>query len=74
MYVYMSMCVHIYVYVCGVVCVCVYIYIYIYIYICIYIHLEDRIPTSQLAQDQANHGIPPDSCLDKLLTDLFFFF
>ena len=35
------------------------------------IRLEDRISTSQLDQDQANHGIPQNSCFGKLLADLF---
>ena len=35
------------------------------------IRLEDRISTSQLVQDQANHDIPQDSCLGKLLAEHF---
>ena len=35
------------------------------------IRLEDRISTSQLDQNQANHDIPQDSCLGKLLADHF---
>jgi hypothetical protein len=29
-----------------------------------------QIPTSQLNQEQSNYGIPSDTCLGKLLTDL----